>query len=271
MTSDQKRSQELEAPSFLKFLGTAGARFVVARQLRSSAGLYLEAMGKKVIIDPGPGTLVRLNAVKPKIDVEKIDGLILTHGHIDHANDVNILIDAMTQGGLKRKGWLFAPQECLEGKKAIIFNYLKGYLEKIIPLEPETEYNFGALKWRTSIRHLHPVETYGLIFEIKGKKLGLVADTKFFSGLIDCYRKAHWLILNVVRESPFEDPAIQHLVLDDARKLIKEIKPVLVILTHFGLTMLRAKPQALAQKLEKELGLKVIAAADGLTLPLDSQ
>lgn len=271
MKSDPKKSPRSEAQAFLKFLGTAGARFVVARQLRSSAGLYLEALGKKVIIDPGPGTLVRLNAVKPRIDVEKIDGLILTHGHIDHANDVNILIDAMTQGGLKKRGWLFAPKDCLEGEKAIIFNYLKGYLENIIPLEPEKEYNFGGLQWRTSIRHLHPVETYGLIFNIKGKKLALVADTKFFPALIDCYQKAYWLILNVVRDLPFEDPSIQHLVLDDAKKLIQEIKPAVAILTHFGMAMLRAKPWELAQKLERELDLKVIAATDGLTLPLESK
>lgn len=268
MKSRKKNSQASHDQAFLKFLGTAGARFVVARQLRSSAGLYLEANGKKVVIDPGPGTLVKLNAVKPKIDVEKIDGLILTHGHIDHANDINILIDAMTQGGLKRRGWLFAPEECLQGEKAVIFNYLKGYLEKIIPLEPETEYNFGELQWRTSIRHLHPVETYGLIFNIKGKRLAIVADTKFFPALIDCYHNAYWLILNVVRDSPFEDPSIQHLVLDDARKLIEEIKPAMAILTHFGMAMIRAKPWEIAKKLEDELGLKVVAAADGYTLLL---
>ncbi len=269
MTQGQKKSQEVETQSFLKFLGTAGARFVVARQLRSSAGLYLEAMGKKVIIDPGPGTLVRLNAAKPRIDVERIDALILTHGHIDHANDANILIDALTQGGLKRRGWLFAPRECLEGEKAVIFNYLKGYLEKIVSLEPETEYNFGSLRWRTSHRHQHPVETYGLIFDIKGKKLAIVADTKFFPALVDSYRQAYWLILNVVRDSPFEDPLIQHLVLDDARLLIKEIKPRMAILTHFGLTMLRAKPWELARKLEDELGIEVVAATDGYTLILE--
>lgn len=268
MKAKKKEGSTAETEARLKFLGTAGARFVVARQLRSSAGLYLEAMGKKVIIDPGPGTLVRLNAVRPRIDVEKIDGLILTHGHIDHANDVNILIDAMTQGGLRKKGWLFAPQECLGGEKAVVFNYLKEYLEGIVSLKPDTSYSLGELQWRTSIRHLHPVETYGLIFEIKGKKLAIVADTKFFPALIDCYRQAHWLVLNVVRDSPFEDPSIQHLVLDDARRLIREIKPAVAILTHFGLGMLRAKPFELARKLEEELGLKVIAASDGLTIPL---
>lgn len=270
MKSIKNKKAKKASQAFLKFLGTAGARFVVARQLRSSAGLYLEVMDQRIIIDPGPGTLVRLNQVKPKIDVEKIDAIILTHGHIDHANDVNILIDAMTQGGLKRRGWLFAPRECLEGERAIVFNYLREYLEKIISLEPQREYSLGNLTWRTSIRHLHPVETYGLIFEIKGKKLAIVSDTKFFPELIDCYQGAYWLILNVVRDTPFEDPTIQHLVLDDARTLIREIKPKIAILTHFGMSMLRAKPWELAQKLEKELGQKIMAASDGLTLSLEN-
>ena len=38
----------MEGESFLKFLGTAGARFVVARQLRSSAGTFIRIHGKKV-------------------------------------------------------------------------------------------------------------------------------------------------------------------------------------------------------------------------------
>ncbi len=258
-----------EPQAFLKFLGTAGARFVVARQLRSSAGLYLYGQGKQVLIDPGPGTLVRVNAARPPINLEKIDGLVLTHGHIDHANDVNILIDAMTAGGLHRRGWLFAPRDCLEGEKAVVFNYLKSYLEGIVALEPEKEYSLGQLRWKTSCRHEHPVETYGLIFDLQGKKLAIVADTKFFPELIESYQGAYWLVINVVRDTPFEDPTIQHLVLDDARQMIREIKPRVAILTHFGMAMLRARPWELARQLEEELGLKVMAASDGLTLPLD--
>ena len=54
----------------LKFLGTAGARHVVARQIRYSAGTYLRAGGRDIMIDPGPGTLVRCALVvcTPKYD-----------------------------------------------------------------------------------------------------------------------------------------------------------------------------------------------------------
>lgn len=58
---------------YIKFLGTAGGRFVVAKQLRSSAGTFISAKGKNVIVDPGPGTLVRSAASRPRIDVSKLE------------------------------------------------------------------------------------------------------------------------------------------------------------------------------------------------------
>ena len=38
--------------SFIKFLGTAGARFVVTKQLRASGGLWLSAGKTNLSIDP---------------------------------------------------------------------------------------------------------------------------------------------------------------------------------------------------------------------------
>jgi hypothetical protein len=44
----------------------------------------------------------------------------------------------------------------------------------------------------------------------------------------------------------------------------------LAILTHFGMTMLRAKPWELAASIEQELGTRVLAAYDHMRLDLDS-
>ena len=96
---------------FVKFLGTAGARFVMARQVRYSAGTLIRLKGKSLMLDPGPGTLVRCALARPKIDAARLDAILLTHAHIDHSGDVNVLIDAMTAGGLERRGALFAPAE----------------------------------------------------------------------------------------------------------------------------------------------------------------
>jgi phosphoribosyl 1,2-cyclic phosphodiesterase len=258
----------MEKSSFIKFLGTAGARFVVAKQLRGSGGVYIFAKGQSVIMDPGPGTLVKCATSRPAIDVSKLSAIILTHAHIDHSNDVNILIDAMTIGGLKKQGVLFAPRECLEGKNAVVLGYLKGFLEEIVILEANREYRIGELEFATSVKHQHSVETYGIKLRIDSRLISFMVDTKYFPGLLESYKNSDILVMNVVRNTPFESDEILHLCLDDAKRILTALKPRTAIMTHFGMTMLKAKPWELANDLTQELGVEVIAASDGMKIDL---
>lgn len=254
---------------FIKFLGTAGARFVVARQMRASGGIYISARGQNIIMDPGPGTLVRCATSKPRIDVSRLNAIILTHAHIDHSNDVNILIDAISEGGLKRRGVLFATRECIEGENAVILNYLRGFLEEIVLLEANRQYRIGELTFSTSIRHQHPVETYGIKFDIDGREVSFMVDTKYFPGLLDSYKGSSILIMNVVRFKPHESGEVMHLCIDDVREIVSAIRPEKAIMTHFGMTMLKARPYELSRELTDELGIQVIAASDGMRVELD--
>jgi ribonuclease BN (tRNA processing enzyme) len=52
------------------FLGTAEGRFVVARQLRASAGTLIKIEKSYLLLDPGPETLVHL--ARRTIPLEKI-------------------------------------------------------------------------------------------------------------------------------------------------------------------------------------------------------
>jgi len=253
---------------FIKFLGTAGARFVVAKQLRSSAGTYIEVEGKKIMLDPGPGTLVRCAKSKPAIDVTKLDAIILTHAHIDHSNDVNILIDAMTDGGLKKRGTLFATEDCLEGENAVVLRYLKDFPREIVRLETNREYRIGELTFFTSMRHRHSVETYGIIFNLGTCKVSFMVDTRYFPELLKSYEDSRILVMNVVRYTPHKSGNVMHLCFDDVKQIITRIKPQKAIITHFGMTMLNKKPWELAKKLTEESGVEVIAASDGMRLPL---
>jgi phosphoribosyl 1,2-cyclic phosphodiesterase len=74
------------------------------------------------------------------------------------------------------------------------------------------------------------------------------------------------LIINVVRLNP--GAPVDHLSLPEAKQIIEEIKPSAAILTHFGMTMWRAKPWELARKLTDETGISVIAARDGMRFDL---
>lgn len=258
----------LAMSSFIKFLGTAGGRYVVARQLRASGGTYISANGQNIMLDPGPGALVKCAKSKPPIDATALNAIILTHLHIDHSNDVNILIDAITGGGHRKGGVLFAPREALEGDDAVVFKYLRKFLEDIVVLESDKEYKIGDLKFSTSVMHQHTAETYGIKFNINGRCISFITDTKFFPELIDSYKGSDVLIVNVVSHTLPEKIKIKHLCLDDVKKIIKGVSPAKAVITHFGMTMLKAKPWVLAEQLSNELGIEVIAASDGMAIEL---
>ncbi len=257
-----KITRKTKHSDFIKFLGTAGARFVMIKQLRASGGIWVSYRGTNVIIDPGPGSLVRMATSKPKLDPSILDGIILTHRHLDHSGDINVMIEAMTEGGFKRRGVVFCPADSL-GEDTVISRHALGFSEKIDKLEANTKYKVGNFEFETSLRHIHPVETYGLKFTLNGKTISLLSDTRYFKELIDFY-KTDILIIGVVFAQP--RPDIDHLCFDDVRHIVNQIRPKKVIMTHFGMTMLQAKPHLKAEELSKELGIEVEAAYDGMTV-----
>jgi phosphoribosyl 1,2-cyclic phosphodiesterase len=249
---------------FIKFLGTAGARFVMIRQLRASGGIWISYKGTNVLIDPGPGSIVRCAASKPRLDPCGLDAIILTHRHLDHSGDINVMIEAMTEGGFKKRGIVFCPGDAVSDD-TVILRHAMGLPEKIEILKPQSIYKVGGLEFETSMRHIHPVETYGLKFNLNESSVSFLTDTRYFEGLADFY-KTQIVAISVVLYEP--RPAIDHLSLSDVEAFINKVRPQKTILTHFGLSMLKAKPNIRAQELSGRLGLEVIAAYDGMTLGL---
>jgi len=250
---------------YIKFLGTGGARIVVSKQVRASGGMWLSLKGTNIYLDPGPGALVKCTSSRPALDPTKLEGIILSHKHLDHSADVNVMIEAMTEGGFRKKGILFAPEDAL-CSDPVVLKYVRKYLNGIQILKEGNSYNIGNISFSTPLRHIHgDVETYGLNFNLSPYSISFVTDTRFFSQLTECYR-GDILIINVVRlkESNFD-----HLCIDDARGIIKNVHPKVAILTHFGMTILRAKPWKIAEKMQNELGIRVIAARDGMKFDLE--
>lgn len=248
--------------NFIKFLGTAGARFVMIQQLRASGGIWISYKGTNVLIDPGPGSIVRCANSRPKLNPLKLDGIILTHRHLDHSGDINVMIEAMTEGGFKKKGVVFCPADAIY-EDPVILKHTINFPEKIEALKENSEYSVGEFKFKTSMRHIHPAETYGIKFNMRTLSVSLLSDTKYFPELTKFY-KTDILIISVVFYEP--RPGIDHLNLSDVEQIISEAKPKKAILTHFGMTMLKAKPHIQAEKLSKRLGIEVVAAYDGMAI-----
>ena len=250
--------------SFIKFLGTAGARFVVMKQLRASGGVWFSVGKTNLYIDPGPGALVRCLSSKPRLEPSTLDGILLTHKHLDHSSDVNVMIEAMTDGGLRKRGALFAPRDAMD-EDPVVLHYLRPYLQHIEVLKEGGNYSVGAVSFRTPVRHHHPVETYGIVFNAGEHTISCLVDTRYFDELCQHYR-ADLLIVNVVRFEP--GGTFDHLSAPEAGEIIKNLQPKVAILNHFGMTMWRAKPWEVAKRLAEETGVRVISARDGMKFDL---
>jgi phosphoribosyl 1,2-cyclic phosphodiesterase len=251
-----------ELTDTITFLGTAGARFVMIRQFLASGGAWFNLAGTQMVLDPGPGSLVQ--ATKRKLDATKLDAVILSHKHLDHSGDINIMIEAMTDGGTKKRGTVFAPGDALD-EEPVIFRYLRSYPRDIQLLTEGGSYKVNDVSFETPIRHKHPVETYGFVFQTPRHTFSWITDTRYFEDLARHY-EGDLVIINIVRLNP--GAPIDHLSLPEARSIIEELRPKIAILTHFGMTMWRARPWELAQKLTQETGITVIAARDGMKFDL---
>lgn len=240
------------------FLGTGGARYIIAKQLRATGGMLFRIEGKNVLIDPGPESLYRLLTYVPKFNPQKIDAIILSHKHIDHSADINVYLDVITAGGFKKTGILLAPQDAF-GEDGVIYKYLLQYLHEKKIIKQNLEFRLDSLTFHFPLKHDHRVETYGFKLMHENYSISYIADTKFFPELISAY-KADIIVLNLLRLEPSE---IDHLSVPDCEKIILKIKPKVAIITHFGMTTLRAGPWNLARQLEEATGVTVLAAEDG--------
>lgn len=233
---------------------------MVAHQVLASGGIWLSLSGKNLLLDPGPGCIVQVNrrGLKP----ETLDAVVLSHRHLDHSGDTNVMIEAMTGGGFRGHGEFFAPADAF-GPEPVMFSYLRRFLSRVTVLEEGGRYEIGGLEFETPLRHRHAVDTFGLVFHSEGRTLAYITDTRYFDELSRAYR-ADLLIINVVLTEA--RPTIDHLTLGDAENIIDDIRPKAAILTHFGMSVWRADPEEAAAGISRRTGIPVIAARDGMAL-----
>jgi ribonuclease BN (tRNA processing enzyme) len=256
------------AADTLKFLGTAGARFVVSTQLRHSGGLVWTLRGTRIWVDPGPGALVRALASRPKIDPAGVDVLVVTHRHLDHSGDATAVVEAMTGGGFRPRGTLLAPRDALE-VEPVVHRYAHGYLARRGALEEGGRHELApGVVLETPLAHDHGVETYGYRLAAPGFVAAHVVDGFWSDRLVDAYRGADLLLVNTTRPAG-RDRRYLHLGADDAEILVREIRPRLAVLTHLGMKVLRAGPERLALAISERTGVPTVAARDGWLLSLD--
>ncbi|MBW3004067.1 MBL fold metallo-hydrolase [Candidatus Woesearchaeota archaeon] len=250
--------------SSIIFLGTAGDHYVYGKQYYASGGIVLKIDNNQFHIDPGPGALVR--AAQQNLNLRETTAILVSHNHLGHSNDVNSLISAMTYSGLDRKGILISNNSFLNGTQEFppsLTNYHKGCVEKIILLEPDKRVAIENIEiMATPTQHMDQ-DAIGFKFYTPYFVLTYSGDTKFFSDLIKAYEGSDILILNVT--NPGNEKS-DKLNVEDAIKIISKVKPRLVIITHFGIKMLKQDPLLQAREIQRRTGIQTIAAKDSMVI-----
>jgi len=248
------------------FLGTAGSAAVASKNIRSSGGIILRIDDAfQFHLDPGPGALPK--AHEYGINPHNTTAVLVSHNHINHCNDLNLVIEAMTHSGLERRGVILGSKSTLqpgENSHPFITRYHHNLVERVIPMEKNHKVALESVEI-----HALPVEhtdqtAIGFKLFCPGFVVSYPGDTSLTPQLTESLVGTDVLILNV----PYPGKRAQgsNLDSDTAIKLINQIKPRLAVITHFGLEMLKADPMHEARLIQQATGVQTIAASDGLTI-----
>lgn len=260
----------------LTLLGSGGGRFVTLNQHRETGGFVLEIGGKMLLFDPGPGCVI--NAKKYNVNLSKLDGILVSHAHLDHTNDMNLAIEVMTGGAKKKRGFLIADQVTINGGKgepARLTEYHRGPLERVDVMKPgETLEIHDLMITATKSTHEerkpdldfgnNKIPTHGYVVESNGEKFGYTSDGEYYPGMEKSFQNCSLLVINSMR--PSDAPWPGQMDAGQARLLIEKTRPGIAVLSHLGMKMIFGRAEKEARNIQKETGIKTIAARDGMVI-----
>lgn len=247
------------------FLGTAGSSSVVSKQLRSSGGIIIKLEDLQFHIDPGPGSLQK--AKEFGVQLQHNTAVLVSHNHLNHCNDLNAVIEAMTHSGIENRGLVLGSKSVLESTDdhhPFLTKYHQNLVEKIISLEKNHKVGIELVEINTLPAEHTDKSALGFKFFCPKFTLSYTGDTIVTKELLESLSGSDILILNV--PYPGDRGANLNLDTESAIKIISYTRPKVAILTHFGLEMLKADPLQEARRVQKETGVQTIAASDGLVI-----
>lgn len=251
--------------SAIIFLGTGGDSYVVGKQIRASGGIILQIDENQFHIDPGPSSLIMAREVG--VNLRGNTALLVSHNHLNHCNDINAVIDAMTYSGFDKTGVLIANDTAINGSQTYIpflQEYYKNCLERYIVLNAGQKVGINDVEIMALKAKHSETNAIGFKFFTPQYTLTYSGDTKYSAEVVEEYKNSNILILNV----PFlkKEKDNDGLSKEDAVKIINAVKPRLTIITHFGMDFIKSDPLYEVREIQKETNCQVIAAKDGMVI-----
>lgn len=301
--SKWRHREEPETPPpgvSVTFLGTGGNPEAIFSQVPRTAGFILTVDGLRLYVDPGPGAVVR--AQEAGIDLGAIDGVFISHGHLDHYSGAESVIEGMCWGMFARRGLLMAPSQMLEEDR-LLSRYHQGMTitptgykggPKVVLLKANQ-----AIKIKdavlTPIPVHHAAENYGFILRTENIAIGYTSDTNYIKSystsegiqqmssrgpimdmlevvdyrddIKEAFSQVDVLIANVTSHNVY---AHRHITTLGLPHLLKGSKVKLCFITHFNHCCIKPEDlrPAMAGYVERQSAVRTVYAVDGATFDI---
>ncbi len=249
------------------FPGTASG---IATKTRFHNIILLESQGHTLLLDGGEPLSTLL--IRRDTDLEKIDGMVISHLHPDHAGSLPQLIQTLQISQRKRPFKVLMPSEGLAAyRKFLDMLYLFGralpFPLELAGIECDAVREIGdfSLEFMQN-RHLEALkkladeqglpnagQSYSLAVSCEGKRVVYSGDVKSALELVPLLETpTDLLILEMAHFSP-----------DEFRSLWEKASPRRAVLTHFhpGLDI---SPEKLLKDIFMPYKDKVVFAQDGM-------
>ncbi|MBR9679604.1 MAG: hypothetical protein GOU99_00975 [Candidatus Altiarchaeota archaeon] len=242
----------------LEFLGTGGGRYTTFTQLRATGGFRIVS-DTTVHIDPGPGAIRNYKEFRFPLNFSFI---FISHKHLDHINDIHVLIEAMTQGCKRKHGTVFGPKTAID----FIADYYDDWIEKqTVKTGDKLKLDKMTAEF-TSTKH-NDSSALGAIFSDARTSVWYSSDTK----LIEPHYKLRPDAAIVNTQLPHGYRPEDRMSIDGLIDWAQETKPKLIIMQHFGMNLLKQGPEKEALRVQDKTGIRTIAAKDGQVVELEKE
>jgi|TARA_B100001964_G_scaffold240610_1_gene310820 ribonuclease BN (tRNA processing enzyme) len=257
----------------LVLLGTGAVRPEADR----STSNYVVKMGdKKILIDCGGGTSMRL--MQAKVSPTTLNSIFFTHLHGDHCAEYPCLVHAAWLMNRKDPLTVFGPSGTQKMHEIFfndLFTYAYPQIKKLKGIDMDiriTEINEGVIQdndWGkiSAARVIHgPIESYAYRFDSEGKSIVISGDTAPAQSLIELSQGADLLL----HECSFPDergetPA--HTIPRQLGEIANKSKVKKVVLTHL-FPECKGKENEMVQSIEQNFSGEIIVGKDLMELEI---
>jgi phosphoribosyl 1,2-cyclic phosphodiesterase len=262
------------------FIGVGGGRTAVIRQYKEfGTGGFRINGDLNIYVDPGPGAAVYSSQLGQSL--ENIDIIIISHNHLDHMGDAEVLAEAANGFGFHKKAMLIASKECIKGPKGdkcdrSMDSFHMDMFKDIIIGKPgekkEIKKNGQSFEIEfTPTRHEDP-SGFGFVIRAENASIGYTSDSEYKKCLESCFKGVDVLIINTIKRHHGGSLYRGHLAaFPDAENLIKAIRPDLSVLNHLGHEIItEGKTDELRYEMNLKTGEQVMVPRQGYKVNLNN-